>query len=356
MSETVAAHWSIGEVLSLLQTEFPEITISKIRFLESQGLINPERTPSGYRRFYESDFDRLRWILVQQRDHYLPLKVIRDRLDAGEWEEASSHQATTVGTPNGAVLDLTDDAPVPLESLEVEPSEMEAVTLLTPDSQHPQPEPRVEVEASETAVDQEIEADRVPTIAELLGDSPAPLTLTPAQPASAPNLRAVPEPQESDSPNANSPESDSPKSDPQEWDTAPTRSDVSAPRRTLSRDELATEAGCDQRLLHELERFNLIAGRTVGSAQVFDVEAIDVAKAAATFASFGLEPRHLRAFRLSAEREIGLVAQIVEPMAHRRSPDAQRETSETLEAMTGLAATMREAMARQVTREFFPDA
>ena len=75
------AHLSIGEVLSLLQDEFPDVTISKIRFLESQGLLDPERTPSGYRKFYDYDIERLRWILRLQKDHYLPLKVIKDRLD-----------------------------------------------------------------------------------------------------------------------------------------------------------------------------------------------------------------------------------------------------------------------------------
>src|SRR3982751_6897783 len=74
------AHLSIGEVLSLLQGEFPDITISKIRFLESQGLLDPERTPSGYRKFYEPDIERLRWILRQQRENFLPLRVIKDRL------------------------------------------------------------------------------------------------------------------------------------------------------------------------------------------------------------------------------------------------------------------------------------
>ena len=76
------AHLSIGEVLSLLQDDFPDVTISKIRFLESQGLLDPERTPSGYRKFYEPDIERLRWILRHQRDHFLPLKVIKDRLEA----------------------------------------------------------------------------------------------------------------------------------------------------------------------------------------------------------------------------------------------------------------------------------
>jgi len=74
-------HLSIGEVLAELHDEFPDITISKIRFLESQGLVNPERTPSGYRKFYAHDLARLRWILHQQKEHFLPLKVIKERLD-----------------------------------------------------------------------------------------------------------------------------------------------------------------------------------------------------------------------------------------------------------------------------------
>src|SRR5437660_3338613 len=75
---------SIGEVLALLKGEFPDVTISKIRFLESQGLLEPERTPSGYRKFYEADVERLRWILRQQREHFLPLKVIRGKLSGSE--------------------------------------------------------------------------------------------------------------------------------------------------------------------------------------------------------------------------------------------------------------------------------
>ena len=71
---------SIGEVLVSLKAEFPDITISKIRFLEAEGLIEPERTPSGYRKFYEGDVERLRSILKLQRDEYLPLKVIKERL------------------------------------------------------------------------------------------------------------------------------------------------------------------------------------------------------------------------------------------------------------------------------------
>ena len=100
---TARSYLSIGDVLTLLREEFPDVTISKIRFLESQGLVNPERSPSGYRKFFETDVERLRWVLRQQREHFLPLKVIRDRLDAGDLgeEEGASSETETHG--NGRV-------------------------------------------------------------------------------------------------------------------------------------------------------------------------------------------------------------------------------------------------------------
>jgi DNA-binding transcriptional MerR regulator len=73
---------SIGEVLAQLRTEFPDVTISKIRFLESEGLVEPARTPSGYRKFSHGDVSRLHYVLATQRDHYLPLRVIKEHLDA----------------------------------------------------------------------------------------------------------------------------------------------------------------------------------------------------------------------------------------------------------------------------------
>ena len=88
---------SIGEVLGLLLEEFPDVTISKIRFLESQGLIEPERTPSGYRKFYDDDVERLRVILREQRANFLPLQVIRDRLESG----AIDKEGTTRTPPRG---------------------------------------------------------------------------------------------------------------------------------------------------------------------------------------------------------------------------------------------------------------
>ena len=94
------AYLSIGEVLALLKEEFPDVTISKIRFLESQGLLDPERTPSGYRKFYDTDVERLQWILRQQREHFLPLKVIKGRLRGGvEVTEEPSEDLFPVAEP-----------------------------------------------------------------------------------------------------------------------------------------------------------------------------------------------------------------------------------------------------------------
>ncbi len=93
------AYLSIGEVLSLLKQEFPDVTISKIRFLESQGLLDPERTPSGYRKFYGTDVDRLRWILRQQREHFLPLKVIKGRLRAGHEGRSDRPESVEAAAP-----------------------------------------------------------------------------------------------------------------------------------------------------------------------------------------------------------------------------------------------------------------
>ena len=111
---------SIGEVLVNLKPEFPDITISKIRFLESEGLIAPERTTSGYRKFYEQDVDRLRQILKMQRDEYLPLKVIRDRLDSGGDGSAPARPA---------VVDVADDEVVqPATDLQMSAEEMATAT------------------------------------------------------------------------------------------------------------------------------------------------------------------------------------------------------------------------------------
>jgi DNA-binding transcriptional MerR regulator len=108
MATVARDYLSIGEVLVTLKPEFPDITISKIRFLESEGLIAPERTPSGYRKFYDEDVQRLRMILRLQRDEYLPLRVIRDRLDGREDGQGQLTTESEIIEPEDEVVPATD--------------------------------------------------------------------------------------------------------------------------------------------------------------------------------------------------------------------------------------------------------
>jgi DNA-binding transcriptional MerR regulator len=85
-AQAARSHMSIGEVIALLRGDFPDLTVSKIRFLEGEGLIEPQRSPSGYRKFTHADVARLRYILTEQRDRYLPLRVIKDHLEAADRE------------------------------------------------------------------------------------------------------------------------------------------------------------------------------------------------------------------------------------------------------------------------------
>jgi DNA-binding transcriptional MerR regulator len=118
---------SIGEVLVNVKTEFPDITISKIRFLESEGLITPERTPSGYRKFYPEDVERLRSILRLQRDEYLPLKVIKERLLKAENGDDDG-QPTLEQAVGGAEPDGTEELAEAPTGLQMSVEEMAAAT------------------------------------------------------------------------------------------------------------------------------------------------------------------------------------------------------------------------------------
>ena len=124
-------YMSIGEVLSALQPDFPDVTVSKIRFLESEGLVDPERTASGYRKFYQQDLDRLKFILTLQRDSYLPLKVIRERLaqyDAGLVGTATEAGDEAPRNGGGGAVDETPKATRP--EVEVDEDLAEPATAL----------------------------------------------------------------------------------------------------------------------------------------------------------------------------------------------------------------------------------
>jgi DNA-binding transcriptional MerR regulator len=199
---------NIGEVLDQLRPDFPGITIPKIRFLEDKGLIKPERTQSGYRKFSHGDVDRLRYVLRMQRDHYLPLKVIGEHLDAID------------------------------RGLEPPPIDPVVPTV-----------PRVA-----------LAADGLPS-------------------AESFNRRD---------------------------------------HVRLSRRELLKIAEISEELLDQLEQFGLVTPRA-GTGH-YDTDALVVATTARELADFGFEPRHLRAFKTAADREVGLVEQVIAP--HRGGRDA----------------------------------
>lgn len=135
MAVPARAYLSIGEVLSRLKSEFSDITISKIRFLESEGLIEPQRTPSGYRKFTSNDLERLRFVLLAQRDQYLPLKVIKDNLDAIDRGLVPAKVVGANATPRLAAQDgvLTADQFASNNDLRLTRSELIAASNLTDD-------------------------------------------------------------------------------------------------------------------------------------------------------------------------------------------------------------------------------
>lgn len=215
---------SIGQVLRRLRNDFPDVSISKIRFLEAEGLVLPERAPSGYRKFSEHDVDRLRFVLRAQRDHYLPLRVIKERLSAADR-----------GLPSG----LVDEERVASAAPVAAPALVDPVTL---------------VGTSEFSTGAAFEPDRSPAGA----------------------LR-------------------------------------------LTKGELLTEAGIDEAVFEQLQTYRLIPPAVAG---YFGADAVTIARTAGALASYGLEPRHLRSFKMAADREVGLFEQVLIPLRQRDSQAA----------------------------------
>ncbi|MGY0498770.1 transcriptional regulator FtsR [Nocardia sp. FBN12] len=255
---------SIGSVLDLLRPDFPDITISKIRFLESEGLIRPERTPSGYRRFSVADYERLRFVLTAQRDQYLPLKVIKEQL------EAIDSGAATLGVREARAR---------------------------AHSHHGSTEAGHTVSGSGDA---DIEAGQAPP--RRLGVVPGAIT-------------------------------------PEEL-----RVDVGV---RLTRADLLAKADIDDRFLDDLLRAGLIVA---GAGGFFESDAVTLAHAAKAMAEFGLEARHLRAFKLAADREAALIAQIAAPIAKSRDADARARAEETVRELAALSLNLHAALVKAAVR------
>lgn len=305
---TGRSHLSIGEVLSLLQEEFPDVTISKIRFLESQGLVDPERTPSGYRKFYEPDIERLRWVLRQQRDAFLPLKVIKGRLD-GTGSQLSLDGMTEDGLPadedNGAVAAVaaTGTAQAEARSVVVE----------------------------EVTVERIVEAEVVVATGDVKGPSPG----LPAAPAAAP-ARASGGGHRSERAGRRS----------RSAAAAAPAGVALEPSQDLSLEEFLRAAGVEVETVRDLERYGLLSSRTMAGTEYYSPDALVVARLAASFARHGVEARHLRAYKGAAEREAGLVQQVIAPLVRQRNPDARQEAALALEELSQLGGELRAAFLR----------
>ncbi len=220
---------SIGAVLGLLRDEFPEVTISKIRFLEAEGLVDPQRTPSGYRKFSAGDVERLAQVLRMQRDHYLPLKVIKEHLDAADQDGGSAAE----GRPRTGPSAPTD----PVELLQ---------------------------EASEPG----------------------------------PALR-------------------------------------------ISRADLLAATGVQEAELGQWESYGLIEADLEGG---YDAEAVTIGKLISELGGFGLEPRHLRAVKAAADRDAGLVEQVVAPLRRHRNPQTRAHAEATARELAGLSVRLHSAL------------
>ncbi len=340
------SHLSIGEVLSLLREEFPDVTISKIRFLESQGLVDPERTPSGYRKFYDHDVERLRWILRQQREHFLPLKVIRGRL---------SEQAGADSTGNGTDA---NDSPQPAEPAVVTAG-YDSTGPATAGEPGSPPPARSGPAAPPAGAGREgnggadAGAGRTPgrpaatpsLFASLHGGPPAgpaggPAETAPGRPVTANETAPAPAP----SPTGAAPAAGTPAA------TGP--SGRSEEPETYTADELARAAGADASLVTDLKQYGLIAPHAVvAGTQYYDAAAVAVARAAVEFSRHGVEARHLRIWRNAADREADLFQQVVLPLLRQRNPQARRQALDTLAELSRAGADLRAALVERALRE-----
>ena len=277
---------SIGEVLGLLLEEFPDITISKIRYLESQGLIVPERTASGYRKFYDEDVERLRYVLTEQKDNFLPLRVIKNRLDtppAGIERPEPLRSEPQRSEPRGIKNVLSAQEMAAQDIVELDSDANEDTTVIPDTKTHP--------------------ASRAPKAFPIVTDR---------QSQNAARRPALPDP-----------------------------SDAVGRPATYSRAELLELSGLDEAILKDLESFHLVTARQVGNQGLFDEHDLAVAEVARGFAEAGFDVRHLKAWKISAEREAGLFEQRVLPVLRRRSPESRQESNNLLDDLGDLGGRLR---------------
>ncbi|CAB4877725.1 unannotated protein [freshwater metagenome] len=367
---------SIGEVLGLLLEDFPDVTISKIRFLESQGLIEPERTPSGYRKFYEHDVDLLRAILHEQKDNFLPLKVIRDRIESGAIEADPTGGRTpprgirnvqvretgaVEASPRDSVFRRTDGGPEWADGRALIPGEVPTQT-----NHHPS------AGGSTGAVPVTPLAPAVPAPTPdpgpVVSHTPAP---KPVKPAAA----HTPPPAAAPAPTPTAPAAAPPTVPPTAPPTVPTPPTLSvvgsliekpSPARPIkrtpadaasmlpyNRDELLTASGITEAQLSELDEFGIVPSRGSGADATYQADAVEIARVAGKFLAQGIDARHLRPWRQGAEREAALFEQRIMPLLRQRNPQSRQQALDTLSELADLGGQLRAAMVDSMLRHHF---
>lgn len=321
MSEAVAnGHLSIGEVLSLVQADFPDVTISKIRFLESQGLIAPERTASGYRKFYDADIERLRWILAQQRDHFLPLKVIKKMLDQGvDVADPSRVQPSLFSSPDDAPAPAAEERPPSTPQSPAHPAVKSAPAKRSRTEARPSPQQEPNGGAKRHATPADVVA--------ALQEDPRPSTASPRTGAVEPD----------------------PPVPPAEPPT-PSRAGAlgaTAAGEPMTAEELCAATGVTEDLLKDLESYGLVVPATLGGVRTYDAEGQLVARMAARYVELGVEPRHLRMYKVAAEREAGFVEQLVMPLLKQRNPTSREQAVERTDELLALGAELHASLLRR---------
>jgi len=299
---TSGGHLSIGEVLALLLEEFPDVTISKIRFLESQGLIDPERTASGYRKFYGDDVELLRCILREQRENYLPLRVIKDRIDSGEIDPTNEHPR-----PRG-IKNVPETADIP-----------------RPDTHPSAGGVRRSPESNDAGTTPTHEpGETVTGAAVLFQRTDAPVESPPAG-------------------------STEPGPPPVEAPSAPAAGAV-LPGVLLTADELCAMAGLTRQQLADLQSYGVLASQSNRPDGPFDEDAVEIATVSKRLLDAGLEPRHLRGWRVAADREVGLLEQLIQPLLRQRNPEARAQAIAQLSELESIGGRLRAAMMRSSLR------
>jgi len=389
-------------VLALLRQEFPDVTISKIRFLESQGLVNPERTPSGYRKFYEHDVERLRWVLRQQREHFLPLKVIKGRLEqeVGDYGDDNGHdgaggpdapghaepvlvgRAAGPGGPRAAGRELPGFEA--RDTIRRRPDQARGATTpaaARPDlargggvapAPAPAPGPTSRPATSSGAVTGSAAAPRAAGPAGRGSSSGAASGAghPPADPGPRDSRAAAgrgraggavgPEPTKvsggasmgSTDLGSRHARSSHPGTDEATASELADELVVGAlSGASMTIEELAQGSGVDVASVEELESYGLLYGRVVGGVSYYDEDALTVARVAGGLARYGVEARHLRLHKHAAEREAGFIEQIVLPILKQRNPDARLRAHEIVTELSQLGQALREVLLRTTLRD-----